>query len=681
MATARRRNVRGFKWRKMNVDDNGWVRSSSFLEGEDTLVTSGRRNGRGFRWRHRNAEDHSWVRSSGYPEGEGALELPEEGFKLANGDVNLLNDSERHLLKGSILKFWFFLETEVKEAISKDNLQLAKMAIPRLRFLARKVDQGMLKEATERNAQALEKLQEFILQQGLREKAIHLKVPEVLEATSRKKIGHEKKDIMEFIWAHQDLVHQNVLMRLNKNDEESVNLALQHIHYGSLAKAREGNRAAPVQDSHKDKDRLDFKEALLKHLQQSVKGAPSHADPRVKAQFAKAQGTRNRVKPASTRSESNGTPKGSDLVLEERQSLAPTTEGLELALKSDVEKELDRSVVVETWKPRQVIDIIGTLETLGFVNIVVRGISSFKFLLTMSLEEELRELDLELLGWGKVCDISRPVDMDLNFNNPIVTIDTTRPRGLEKCELVNFQGETFKVFCKEVQGVLFESDLDYYEDSEPEDQFTEVDKEDDGSDSSPNVLDGKGTSDIEDNVPSRVSESKVETSPDRGNICTEELPNKDMEQGLKFDLSDNKLDSINQMEEITTGAIGQEGRENARGQSSSSISSAKLTMDKFDVGDESYQNTEKISLSSVVTHVSKLQLGKRRGRPPKKGGRKTLKGFSFKNGKPKKFVTSSIPRNIDSVSSKVLESCLLMGLGLEMCNVEALSHIKDRLKQ
>lgn len=199
-----------------------------------------------------------------------------------------------------------------------------------------------------------------------------------------------------------------------------------------------------------------------------------------------------------------------------------------------------------------------------------------------------------------------------------------------------------------------------------------------------------------------------------------------MEQGLKFDLSDNKLDSFNQMEEITTGAIGQEGRENviekterlearegisdnsivqdsirsndnpegatvsegkdvviwkARGQSSSSISSAKLTMDKFDVGDESYQNTEKISLSSVVTHVSKLQLGKRRGRPPKKGGRKTLKGFSFKNGKPKKFVTSSIPRNIDSVSSKVLESCLLMGLGLEMCNVEALSHIKDRLKQ
>ncbi|KAL1820638.1 hypothetical protein ACET3Z_015507 [Daucus carota] len=381
------------------------------------MATPGRRNVRGLRWKKKSLADGGKGLAKDDHEAEDAMVLSEEGFKLASRKVNQLNDSEKELLKSSILKFWFFLEPDLKEAITKGNLQLAKMAIPRIKFLARRVDQDMLSAALKGNAQDIEDLQHFLLHQGLSEKADHLKIAGDLEPISKEKLEFERRVLLDFIWAHQDLVHENVLLGISKNDEESIDLALRHIHYGSLRRAREGNRKTFEQGSQNSNKRMDFKDTLLKPPQPKQRSVLSDSKP---------QGSNSEKEPSHGEND--------DIL----------------------------------WKTRD--------------------------------------------------------------------------------------------------------------------------------------------------------------------------------------------------------------------KNSYSLPSSLSTIEKSVSIEESLQNNVVTSLSSVVNHVNKLQLGKKRGRPPKKGGRKNMNCFSVKKGKTKNDMRSVLPRNIDAESAKVLESCLLMGLGLEMCRVDALTHIKDRLE-
>ncbi|KAL1819016.1 hypothetical protein ACET3Z_013885 [Daucus carota] len=111
---------------------------------------------------------------------------------------------------------------------------------------------------------------------------------------------------------------------------------------------------------------------------------------------------------------------------------------------------------------------------------------------------------------------------------------------------------------------------------------------------------------------------------------------------------------------------------NFSGNTSFSLKGSKL--------EDSIKNGEVVSVSSVVNHVNKLHLGKKRGRPVKKTGKKVIKSFDIKIKSKSDDRFSSILPSLEEESAKVLESCLLMGLGLEMCNSDALVCIKDRLK-
>lgn len=63
-------------------------------------------------------------------------------------------------------------------------------------------------------------------------------------------------------------------------------------------------------------------------------------------------------------------------------------------------EEVSLSLVVTTWKFSSVAEILNTLESLGFKDIVVRGITCKKFLLTFLDKETFDNLDIELLGLG-----------------------------------------------------------------------------------------------------------------------------------------------------------------------------------------------------------------------------------------------------------------------------------------
>ncbi|WOG92100.1 hypothetical protein DCAR_0311358 [Daucus carota subsp. sativus] len=190
--------------------------------------------------------------------------VQDSGFELAWREVHSLNDEEKQKLKISVLRYWFLLDYELKETIEKDNISLARVAIERIKFLRKFVDAELLDGALKGDEQSLEDIQSSLLHQGLCEKADKLKISEVLDPIASEKSESEKKDLIDFIWFHRDLVHSYVLNQLSSKDDESINLALRHIHYGSLQRSREEKKKHnEAQDMEAEKSKLDFKKVLL----------------------------------------------------------------------------------------------------------------------------------------------------------------------------------------------------------------------------------------------------------------------------------------------------------------------------------------------------------------------------------------------------------------------------------
>uniref|UniRef100_A0A166EQM6 RRM domain-containing protein n=1 Tax=Daucus carota subsp. sativus TaxID=79200 RepID=A0A166EQM6_DAUCS len=801
------------------------------------------RNVRTSRWR---SKFHGRVesRQEGWKEEKAARLQHEEAFDLEKKGVHALSEEERLSLKFSILKYWFLLDYELKEAITKDNLKLARVAIQRIKFLSPYVKPDLMKGAIEGDEQSLEMLTDFLIQKGLSEKADRLNISEVLEPISPKKIAAEKRDLILFIWDHKELVHPNVLKNVRQDDEESINLALRHIHYGSLQKAREiKKKEAESSKIEADEVKKGYKEALLRPTfnkplrfvdkggEKKSKGlAPNKtvfvynipAEAKVqeiwkglkawgkvpdisllikKDKFGRRfgfarlaslneaekfissangkffQGNQLKVQYAKdfkkdkagssppSRVESNG---GSvESYPDAGFNLASPTKFLEFEARKDLEEEIGRSMVIELWKPSSVTEVVDTLEMLGFVNIVVRGISSFKFLLTWDSVEKLEETDIELLSlgflsckkaswrdiipnrraiiectgmpwvcwnlsnlskilqeWGRICAISNPTNMDMTFHNPVVIIDTARPRDLFKSSYIRFQGETLKVHSKEIYGVEFEDAYDQYlcadleensdrnvegkscyenpSEGEAEVINQEVNEEDNslsdilaepGLNNEKSIKEGnfEKSYQIDFNSPSLFKNSfGAEALEDGKNLEKRKEPRNSsaessvLKTNLKEDhIGDSLVNSANKSDRLSPQNVERLEDEkwkardktissNFSGNTSFSLKGSKL--------EDSIKNGEVVSVSSVVNHVNKLHLGKKRGRPVKKTGKKVIKSFDIKIKSKSDDRFSSILPSLEEESAKVLESCLLMGLGLEMCNSDALVCIKDRLK-
>ena len=120
-------------------------------------------------------------------------------------------------------------------AISKGNFSLLDLARETINFLKPKIDLSLLEEGLKGEEDALCEIHRQLLNSGLWFKAANLKIR---KETSQDLPSLDEKETLRFIEANNHLVHPNTLKILIK-DNESVRMALNQIHYGSLRARKE----------------------------------------------------------------------------------------------------------------------------------------------------------------------------------------------------------------------------------------------------------------------------------------------------------------------------------------------------------------------------------------------------------------------------------------------------------
>ncbi|WOG95408.1 hypothetical protein DCAR_0414726 [Daucus carota subsp. sativus] len=158
------------------------------------------------------------------------------------------------------------------------------------------------------------------------------------------------------------------------------------------------------------------------------------------------------------------------------------------AVNKELVNDLGRSVVVHTWKDSSVVEVLNTAEVLGYQGVLVRGISSRKFLITFPTMESFLNLDQELLGlgylgchqarlddlvlprkvvvqclglpavlWelsnlsklltgiGDITAIGEMLDEELRFQNPLIELETKETTRINRQILVEHDGLAFQM--------------------------------------------------------------------------------------------------------------------------------------------------------------------------------------------------------------------------------------------
>lgn len=164
--------------------------------------------------------------------------------------------------------------------------------------------------------------------------------------------------------------------------------------------------------------------------------------------------------------------------------------------------EVERSLVVSTWKESSIVEILNTIEALGYEGVLVRSLSSTKFLVTfpssdsfLKLDQDLfglgfldckpvsvedliipRRLVLECLGlpitlWkfsnfakvlegiGNITAISRLLDENLAYRIPIIEVETKEMSEINRELAVEYEGKQIVVLLKEVGKIGIEDNI------------------------------------------------------------------------------------------------------------------------------------------------------------------------------------------------------------------------------
>lgn len=359
-----------------------------------------------------------------------------------------------------------------------------------------------------------------------------------------------------------------------------------------------------------------------------------------------------------------------------------------------LQKELERSVMVETLEPHAVTDVLNQLDLLGYDNILVKGLSSFKFLLTFMDQLSFDRLDKDLLGlgflqckvpniedllvprttwiqilglpilawnketlnqlvgkWGKIVSITDKLNNDFFYKNPVVGLSTfCMEEVLEKVTLM-VEGKNFKVQMKEIkydeQFTGISNDYVRENCSDSEEDHPEV-FEDDTSNATNDCAGefekealnieeiGKGAAELE------LEEETLKGKDDRGIVVTD-------------------IDS----EFYTNGIMDQiwEPREHA------SSTSEEIVPKLVELSHYSNQTAEyaENSIGSVVPNLDKLKVFKKRGRP-RKFHNKLVKAFQLPKYNKRKMVSRpeismkcTLQPDVHKEAEEILESSTLMG--------------------
>ncbi|WOH03661.1 hypothetical protein DCAR_0623060 [Daucus carota subsp. sativus] len=182
------------------------------------------------------------------------------------------------------------------------------------------------------------------------------------------------------------------------------------------------------------------------------------------------------------------------------EKLSIKLETTESVLTSDVAM----SLIVKSWKDCSIVEVLNSIELLGYEGVLVRGLSSRKFLVTfpsleifLDLDQDLfglgfldcypasiddmvlpRKLVLECLGlpitmWkfsnfakiveelGDITAISRLLNENLQYQTPKLEIETKEMKSINKKVMIESEGRHFMILLKEVENAeIKESILD-----------------------------------------------------------------------------------------------------------------------------------------------------------------------------------------------------------------------------
>lgn len=168
------------------------------------------------------------------------------------------------------------------------------------------------------------------------------------------------------------------------------------------------------------------------------------------------------------------------------------------ALMADV----SRSFIVQTWKVSSVVEVLNTIEVLGYADVLVRKLSSKKFLVTFPTLEHFLGVDQDLLGlgflgcraanledliiprkatvecrglpvslWdfenlskiveslGDLTAVSKLMDEELTFHNPKLEIETSEMDCILKRIKIEASGKFFPVTLKELEYAVIEENI------------------------------------------------------------------------------------------------------------------------------------------------------------------------------------------------------------------------------
>ncbi|KAL1829585.1 hypothetical protein ACET3Z_007997 [Daucus carota] len=158
-----------------------------------------------------------------------------------------------------VLRHWFLLEWDMKTTLEKGNFKFLGVAIARINYLKRVINQSKLQGCLRGDEDCLRSVKRFLLNNGWWERAN-------IRCYSEVEGGNLDDSLFQFISNYSHLVDKNVMNMVEKGDKEGIRMALNQIHYKSLQLNRKqgSNRAGDVHFKPGPMEsRNSYKEALL----------------------------------------------------------------------------------------------------------------------------------------------------------------------------------------------------------------------------------------------------------------------------------------------------------------------------------------------------------------------------------------------------------------------------------
>lgn len=420
----------------------------------------------------------------------------------------------------------------------------------------------------------------------------------------------------------------------------------------------------------------------------------------------------------------------------------PNDAGILVGFDNSMMDDLKHSVIVTTLKPRTITDILNQLDLLGYNEVIVRGLSRFKYLLTFLDKAAFKDLDMSLLGlgflscdhvktedlviqrimwveisglpifswcldnlssilkdWGNIVSVPNKLDDDFFFTNPIVGLQTSSMNKVRDHVTVHIDGKNFPILIKEIDcqskysGISQDYNEDNLKDGENKDSVSDnvsCQDSDEGEDidshGGDDDLENSGdvaevTNDLDPVNFHNISPCFTKATPSITSLSVADSDN------VNLCSTDHQAIIPYVMLDIINPQIIDSHTADPHIWQVRDVSNTSLTSNESDLPSKSSSSNlnqpqySDNSLGSIVHNLNCLKGFKRRGRPRKFPNR-IVKAFQLPRGSKIKIKRNSCQgsRNLTKEAENIIDSSMHMGLTVIGSRKDAISSIITRLE-